>query len=135
MIATIQYKSRKFQIDLSRPIDISIPITGNMDNVNAWYLGRPKIEPVVTDDWVGSVRQGASTNFNNIFFNPHAHGTHTECVGHITKEFNSVNKALKQFYFLAEVITVAPEKQGDDFVISKNNYGLHLGIRNARQSL
>ena len=57
MITIVQYKSRKFQIDLSKPMDISIPITGNTDNVNAWYLGHPKIEPVITEDWVGSVRQ------------------------------------------------------------------------------
>jgi kynurenine formamidase len=127
MITIVQYKSRKFQIDLSKPMDISIPITGNTDNVNAWYLGHPKIEPVITEDWVGSVRQGASTNFNNIFFNPHAHGTHTECSGHITSDFHSVNKALKRFFFLAEVITVAPEKQGNDFVISKKQLRFALG--------
>lgn len=125
--ATIEYNSKKLQIDLSKPLDISIPMRASKSNVNAWYVEEPKIEPVRFDDWVGSVKEGADVNFNNILFNPHAHGTHTECVGHITKEFHSINKNLKNFFFLAEVITVAPEKLGDDFVISKKQIQTALG--------
>lgn len=127
MITTIQYNSRKLQIDLSKPIDISIPIRNSNKNVNAWYLNAPKIEPVTEDGWVGSVAQGATVNFNNIYFNPHAHGTHTECAGHITKAFHSINQCLKQFFFLAEVITVAPEFIEGDFVISKKQLQFALG--------
>ncbi len=127
MLATIQCKSKKIQIDLSKPLDISIPMHASKSNVNAWYLDAPKIEPVKIDDWIGSVSQGADVNFNNIWFNPHAHGTHTECVGHITKEFHSINKHLKQFFFLAEVVTVAAEKMDDDFVISKKQLQTSLG--------
>lgn len=127
MLTTIQYNSRKLQIDLSQPIDISIPMQASKKNVNAWYIDEPKIEPVQLDDWIGSVAEGADVNFNNIQFNPHAHGTHTECVGHITKEFHSVNKNLKQFFFLAEVVTVAPEQEGEDTVISKKQFQFALG--------
>lgn len=127
MIATIQYKSKKHIIDLSQPLDISMPLMGNEKNVNAWYIGPPKIEPVATEDWVGSVAQGADVNFNNITFNPHSHGTHTECVGHITEKFYSVNKLLKQYFFYAEVITVVPEKLADDLVISKKQLQFAIG--------
>jgi len=127
LIATIQYNSKKLQIDLSKPLDISIPMRASKTNVNAWYLEEPKIEPVKSGDWIGSVEKGADVNFNNIMFNPHAHGTHTECVGHITKEVHSINKNLKQFFFLAEVITVAPEVINDDFVISKTQIQFALG--------
>ena len=127
MIATIQYGSKKLKIDLSKPLDISIPLKASKENVNAWYLDAPKIEPVKLGDWIGSIAEGADVNFNNIWFNPHAHGTHTECVGHITKERYSINKNLKQFFFLAEVITVAPEKLESDFVISKKQIQSALG--------
>lgn len=116
MIATIN----NFQVDLSKPIDIAIPLTNTDANLIAWYLDKPEINPVVFGDWTGSVKAGASTNFNTIVFNPHAHGTHTECLGHITKEFYSINQCLKQFFFLAELISVEPEIQGEDFVISKS---------------
>lgn len=127
MLATIQYNSRKLQIDLSKPIDISIPLRASKDNVNAWYVGPPEIKPVSDGEWIASVAEGACINFNDIAFNPHAHGTHTECVGHITKEVHSINQNLKQFFFLAEVITVAPEKLNDDFVISKKQLQFAIG--------
>ncbi|PQV51548.1 kynurenine formamidase [Jejuia pallidilutea] len=127
MIATIQYNSRKLQIDLSQPLDISMPLRASTNNVNAWYVDAPKIEPVKEGDWVATVKDGACINFNNIMFNPHAHGTHTECVGHITEKVHSINQNLKQFFFLAEVITVAPEKLKGDFVISKKQIQFALG--------
>jgi kynurenine formamidase len=117
MIATI---NNEFKIDLSKPIDISIPITNTDENPIAWYIEQPVIEPVVFGDWIGSIKEGASTNFNNITFNPHGHGTHTECLGHITREFYSINQSLKQFFFLAELVSIVPEIQGEDWVITKD---------------
>ncbi|MDG1715891.1 cyclase family protein [Lacinutrix sp.] len=119
MISTIQIHSKKIKIDLSKPLDISMSLRASNKNANAWYIDAPKIEPVKVDQWIASVKEGAAINFNNILFNPHAHGTHTECVGHITEKFYSINKCLKQFMFTAEVITVAPEQVGEDKVISK----------------
>ncbi len=120
-------KIHKYTIDLSKPLDISISIRNGATNVNAWYIDPPKIEPHRQDNFVGKVSEGASTNFNDIWFNPHAHGTHTECVGHITEDFQSVNQSLKQFFFLAEVVTIAPEKWNGDFVISKKQLQYALG--------
>ena len=127
MLTTIKYNNRNYKIDLSLPLDISIPLTGKDSNVNAWYLDHPKVEPHREGDFIGKVSEGSATNFNDIWFNPHAHGTHTECVGHITKEFHSVNKYLKRFFFLAEVVTIAPEKYQDDFVISRKQLKYALG--------
>lgn len=119
MKATIEHNEATFTVDLSQPIDISIPLTNNEQNPIAWYIDKPVIEPVKMGDWVGKVSQGSSTNFNNIFFNPHGHGTHTECFGHITRDFYSINQALKQFFFTAELVSVQPEEQGEDLVITK----------------
>lgn len=127
MLATIQYNSRKIKIDLSNALDISIPIRNGEKNVNAWYIGPPKIEPEQFDGDIVSVSEGASVNFNTITFNPHSHGTHTETVGHIVAEKHSINKALKQFFFLAEVITVAPEKFEEDAVISAKQLRFAIG--------
>jgi kynurenine formamidase len=127
LIATIQYNSRKLQIDLSKPLDISMPIISSKKNVNAWYIDEPKIEPIKDGEWIASVSEGASVNFNNIYFNPHAHGTHTECAGHITEKVHSINQNLKTFFFLAEVITVAPENDNEDKIISKKQLQFALG--------
>lgn len=127
MKAVINVNSRTYAIFIDQPLDISIPLRAEKQNVNAWYQEEPKIEPVKIDDWVGSIAEGADVNFYNIFFNPHAHGTHTECVGHITEEKISVNQCLKQFFFVAEVITVVPEKFGADFVISAKQLRYAIG--------
>jgi len=109
-----------FKVDFSKPIDISITLTNTDENPIAWYIEKPVIEPVRFGDWIGKVSEGSSsTNFNNIFFNPHGHGTHTECLGHITKEFYSINQSLKTFFFLAELVSVEPELQGEDLVITR----------------
>src|SRR5690606_4017985 len=121
MITTIVRDEAHFKIDLNEPLDISIPLRASEENPLAWYQGEPSIEPVKMGDWVGKVSEGGSVNFNNVFFNPHAHGTHTECFGHISEEFHSVNESLKTFFFLAEVISVTPERIGEDEIISEES--------------
>ncbi|MFL9845498.1 cyclase family protein [Flavobacterium rhizosphaerae] len=119
MIAVIEANNASYKINLAEPFDVSLPLTGDGHNPIAWYLGQPKISPVTAGDWVGQVSEGSSTNFNNIAFNPHAHGTHTECLGHITKDFYSVNRLLKKFFFTAEVVSIIPEAQNGDFIITQ----------------
>ncbi|NHM01678.1 cyclase family protein [Flavobacterium difficile] len=117
-----------FKIDLSKPIDISLPLSNTDANPIAWYQNIPEIAPVTMGDWIGKVSEGkSSTNFNNIFFNPHAHGTHTECLGHITREFYSINQCLKQFFFTAELISIAPMSVGEDSIITKAQIEKALG--------
>lgn len=92
-------------------IDCSLSMQGNAKNVRAWYVDAPKIEPVRANGWVGSVEEGGSVNFRNIEFNPHGHGTHTECLGHITKTVYSVNKTVSQLLYTALLVTVEPESR------------------------
>jgi len=127
MKAIIHANSRTYTIFVDQPIDISIPLRSSKDNVNAWYLPPPKIYPTIIDNWTGSVKSGASVNFNFIEFNPHAHGTHTECVGHISEDLYSINSCLKQFLFVAEVITVVPEKREDHLIISEKQLRYAIG--------
>tara|TARA_Y100000588_G_scaffold347665_1_gene396675 strand:- start:714 stop:1460 length:747 start_codon:yes stop_codon:yes gene_type:complete len=116
---SIELNKKTYQTDLSKPLDISIGLRGDTKNPVAWYLDAPKITPVKDGDFIGKVSEGASVNFNNVQFNPHAHGTHTECVGHISREFFSINQTLKTFFFFSKLISVEPEIRGDDKVISE----------------
>lgn len=127
MIATLFQKGKEYKIDFYQPIDISIPLSQNADCVSAWYVSPMKLEPVVMGDWVGDVNKGAGVNFRNILFNPHGNGTHTECVGHISKEFVTINNCLKKFMFLAEVVTVVPTLlDNGDYVITKKQLQVAL---------
>jgi hypothetical protein len=103
MIASI---NNEFKIDLSKPIDISIPLTNTDENPIAWYIEKPVIEPVVLGLDRQSFEGKSSTNFNNIFFNPHGHGTHTECLvihGNFTHQ-----SMFETIFFMAELISVQP---------------------------
>jgi kynurenine formamidase len=119
MEAIINHNSKKYKVDFSKPLDISMPLTSNENATRAWYANAISIEPVRMGTWVGSVKEGNSVNFKNIFFNPHAHGTHTECVGHISADEESINATLTTFMFFAELISVEPEKINGDSLITK----------------
>lgn len=114
-------------IETNLPLDISIPLSNTLENPRAWYVDLPVFEPVMANGFVGSVEKGGSVNFRNIFFNPHGHGTHTECLGHITSEVFSVNKVLKSYFFKAKVITIEPKvftnptDNKEDRIISKED--------------
>lgn len=136
MKVEFSHLNKQYFASLCEPHDISIPLKSNSDNVTAWYVGAPVIKPVVGENFIGSVQEGSAVNFREIFFNPHGHGTHTECVGHINKAVTSINKTLKNFHFFAALVTVTPEvvseKEGTrekgDLIIQK--YQLEATIEN-----
>lgn len=128
MITNIQHKNQLYKINLNEPIDISIPLSNDKNCTSAWYVEPMKIEPVVNGEWIGDVNKGGSVNFRNIIFNPHGNGTHTECVGHISKEWVSINQCLKQFMFLAKLISVTPiVTENKDKVITKEQLQRAIG--------
>lgn len=115
--------------DTSEPLDLSIPLSDTSTNPRAWYVDAPRFEPVRTEHYVGSVSEGGAVNFRDIFFNPHGHGTHTECLGHITEEVHSINNTFSQYFFKARVISVLPKRVTGvndqvDFVIEPNQIDL-----------
>ncbi len=121
MTAEFDFHGKKFRADLSAPLDISIPLRDGDENPNCFWAPPVAIEPVRAGDFVGSVALGGPVNFMNVHLNPHGNGTHTECVGHISKEKFSVNQSLCSFHFFAKLISVEPELTVDgDHVIFKN---------------
>jgi len=127
MKAEVSFQGKTYKANLDSPIDISIPLRAGEKNVNAWYIGPATIEPVVMGDWIGDVAKGGNVNFRNIYFNPHGHGTHTECAGHISQEWLSVNQELKKYFSIAKLITISPEKMGEDHVITLEKIKKELG--------
>lgn len=129
MQVLLKYNNQNYQVDLSNYHDISIPFGNTKKGVRAWYMKSPEINPVKDGDFVGEVSQGSSVNFRNIEFNPHAHITHTECMGHISKTIHSVNTHLKEYYFITEVVSVNPQVVDGDSVITKKQLETALNGR------
>ncbi|MFM2201033.1 MAG: hypothetical protein RL040_233 [Bacteroidota bacterium] len=106
MITHIQHHGNTYIIDLSKPLDLSIVL--NADGPRAWYADKMRIAPVINRYFTGSVALGGNVNFNDVFFNPHAHGTHTETLGHISRELVSIERALTRHWWIASLITTTP---------------------------
>ncbi|GJD11588.1 hypothetical protein Gasu2_57200 [Galdieria sulphuraria] len=71
-----------FRVKYSQPVDISISVRGHVGEftVEAFGLGQPKTTEVC------QAYGGIGVNCTSIEFNPHANGTHTECVGHVAEQ-------------------------------------------------
>ena len=107
MKVQVDFNGKQWSADLSSPIDISIP-TKEKGSCSAWFVSNMKISPVINDRFIGSVKKGGDVNFRNILFNPHGNSTHTESVGHISREVYSVNNILEKFHFTAQLISISP---------------------------
>ena len=118
MRAIIKIHGREYRVDFSMPIDLSIPIMAGNENVNAFYIDPVTYIPFQAGSFVGDVNQGGSCNVNTITINPHGNGTHTETVGHISKEKYPIRNSLNKFFFYARVVTLTPEIIEGDSVLT-----------------
>jgi arylformamidase len=98
--------------------DLSIPLQFNGPQPNAYGVAQASSQPVRAGSLVGDTRQGGSVNFEQYTFIPHCGGTHTECVGHITDKRISVRECLQDVIVPAVLVTVEPERDGGDLVIT-----------------
>ncbi len=110
MQAELHWRGERWQIDWTQPIDLSIPLRPGMENVNCFYAPPPVAHPIIAGDFVGDTRQGGAVNFFRVCFTPHGNGTHTECVGHISQKRFSLNQSLRQFHFVARLVSIYPQK-------------------------
>ena len=134
MKAIITGATGQKEIDLSAPIGIHLRLQHNQ-TLGAWYVAPPSITPHREGDFIGSIEAGAPVNFNDISFNPHAHGTHTECVGHILAGDYQVLNALKKNFFETLLITVAPVFIEGDLQITKDQLIVAIGEHQVPESL
>ena len=112
MIISFQIGGENYQINPTKPLDISIPLHFNGRQPNAYGVEKATSKPCGAGDLVGDTRRGGSCNFEQIKLIPHCNGTHTECVGHITHERISVRDCLKDAFVPATLVSVKPEIAG-----------------------
>ena len=100
-------------------IDISIPLRFDGPQPNAYGVDPATAEACEYGALVGDTRRGGSCNFERVTFIPHCNGTHTESVGHITKERISVRSCLTDVLVPALLVSVEPEHQDGDRVVTR----------------
>jgi arylformamidase len=89
--------------------DISIPLRFNAAQPTFFGAAAASEQPLCAGSFVGDVRRGGSCNCSVHTFVPHCNGTHTECVGHITRERMSVRNLAVHHLSAALLITVEPQ--------------------------
>jgi kynurenine formamidase len=118
IIASLSINQQIFKANLQDPIDISIGMHSGAQNPSAFHIPFPRFEPIQVGDFIGSVAAGSGANCENLFINAHGNGTHTECIGHITKERISIHQSLKTFFFTAQLLSVQAKtlENGDNLI-------------------
>ncbi len=113
MIASIIHQGKTLKADLSQPLDISIPLRAGEKGVTAFHIPAMRMEPFSMGSFTGAVAAGAGCNVNNIHYNPHGNGTHTETIGHITKKNFPVSDVFEKYFFTALLITAHPQADAE----------------------
>lgn len=131
MILSTEIDGEAIRFDSSKSIELTLPVKQGPDTVNAYYIPDARIKPITVGSFIGDVNQGGGCNCEDITFNAHGNGTHTECVGHISTERIALHHCLKEFLFMAELVTVIPTlvENGDKVItletlqsVKLNNY-------------
>lgn len=135
MKVSVNYNGENFHANLNQPLDISMAVRDLEEATRAWYVDKAKIEPIVMGDWVGSVESGAGVNFNEIYFSPHAHGTHTETLGHVTLEKHSIDRRLEKYFFTCRVISCELDQHGKNQVVNTQKVLDELGQAEITEAL
>jgi kynurenine formamidase len=128
MKVQLQHQGQSHTVDLNQGLDCSSTYGLAAAEPRAWYANPVKTEPVRQGDWVGEVKQGAPVNFFDVHLNPHGNGTHTECVGHISPQQQSINQVLPGYHGIAHFCRLAPDTHAGKMVSLKAFEALNLTL-------
>jgi arylformamidase len=141
MKAGIEIGNKKYTVDFSKGIDVSIPLNFNGEQPNTYGVEKATSKPYQDGQFVGDTRKGGPCNFETYSFTPHCNGTHTECIGHITDKRISILSSLKEEMIPSTLISVTPRSTDEnyipnlnteDLVITKEDLELHLKDINSK---
>lgn len=94
MISKFEIKGELYSCDFLKPLSLAIPLVFNGEQPSSYGVPKAISNAYEDGNFIGDVRRGGSCNFETIEMTPHCNGTHTECIGHITKERVSVADSL-----------------------------------------
>jgi arylformamidase len=90
-------------------IDLSIPLDFRGAQPRFFAAEPATARPLQVGGFSGDVRRGASCNCSVHTLAPHCHGTHTECVGHLTDDGHTLADHPAEPVRLALLLTMPPD--------------------------
>jgi kynurenine formamidase len=103
---------RRWRADVTAPADLAITLEFNGAQPSFFVATPASSEPLRIGGFTGSVVNGASCNCAVHSLAPHCHGTHTECIGHVTRTPVTIASLTPVAPCVALVVSVRPEPLG-----------------------
>jgi kynurenine formamidase len=107
--AQIDWNGSLLTVDFSQGRSLAIDLQPGGPHPSFFSDSAARVRPLARDGFVGDMTRGGSCNAQVIEFSPHSHGTHTECIGHISPDHASVTGTIDQQPTLMQLITVPGE--------------------------
>ena len=124
MKAEVEIGNKKYTVDFSKGIDISIHLNFNGEQPNTYGVEKATSRPYQDRQFIGDTRKGGPCNFETYSFTPHCNGTHTECIGHITDERITILSSLKDEMIPSTLITITPKSTSENYTPELNKEDL-----------
>lgn len=105
----------------ARPESIAIEMHFDGPQPNHFGAIRASAQPMRAGDFIGDTRQGGSCNAQDITFNPHCNGTHTESISHVLDGLVPPHQVLSNPLMQAQLITLKPQPWST-LSVSNNSY-------------
>ncbi|PCJ67343.1 MAG: metal-dependent hydrolase [Bacteroidetes bacterium] len=112
MILLNNFYGVTFKADLSKPIEIGIAVQRS-ESVASFGIAGAIYQDYRDGSFVGNINLGGPCNLETITFTPHGNSTHTECLGHISKEPKFVNDCIQDTYCMSKLWTLSPSYTGE----------------------
>jgi len=104
---------RRWQAEASAPVDLAITLQFPGPQPRFFADTPASAAPLRAGNFTGTVASGASCNCSVYTLSPHCHGTHTECVGHVTDNAPALAGLTPAPPALALLVSVQPEPLGE----------------------
>lgn len=108
--ARLRIGGRDCAVDFARPVGLGLELAFDGAGPSWFGAGAARSTPYAAPGFSGRVATGASCNCSRIELTPHCHGTHTECVGHLTAEPFDALRVAPLAPLPAWLLTLAPER-------------------------
>jgi kynurenine formamidase len=110
--ARIALEGGELQVDIARPVSLALELDFAGPQPRHFGAPRASAHPFAVPGFPGAVAQGASCNCEVISLIPHCNGTHTECVGHLTRERLDASRVAPLGLLPALLVSVDAEAAG-----------------------
>jgi kynurenine formamidase len=108
MKISFEWGNQTWKFDTEAGIDISIPLEFNGAQPNTYGVPKATAQAYRDGSFVGDTREGGGCNFETYTLTPHCNGTHTEGIGHLTRERIPVSLPANQSFLPACLISIKP---------------------------